>query len=209
MLMDFLLIDSLTPEEVIDRVSVDGLENIDSALARGRGAIIALPHMGSWDMSGSAAGALGYPVSAVAEHFPGSLNDAVVRTRGRFGLKVVMLGRAAIRSITQALQANEVVALLCDLEQGPGVEVSFFGRRSVVPGGPAALAIKTGAALIPAYQYMTVPGRHHVHVDAALTWPEGETKEGLMQKVISRFEDFIRRRPDQWYAFRPIFRAEG
>src|SRR6202035_1930195 len=105
----------------------------------------------------------------------------------------------------QALQANSIVALLCDLEQGPGVSVRFFGRRSVVPGGPAAIALKTGAALLPACQYASSPGRYHVHLDPVLTWSAGETKEGLMQRVVMRFEDFIRERPDQWYAFRPMF----
>src|ERR1700688_4994085 len=210
MLTDFLLMGSLTPEELMQRVTIDGLEHVDAALAKGRGAIMAVPHMGSWDMAGSYAGALGYPLAAVAERFPGSLNDAVVRTRQRFGLSVIALGRSAVRGITQALQANTVVAPLCDLEQGPGVTVRFFGRRAVVPGGPAAIALKTGAALMPACQYATSPGRHHVHLDAPLTWAPGETKEGLMQRVVTRFEDFIRERPDQWYAFRPMFtRAEG
>lgn len=209
MLLDFMLIGSLTPEALLKRMSVDGRDNLDAALASGRGAIMAVPHMGSWDMAGAYAGALGYPIAAVAERFPGSLNEAVVRTRSRFGLNVIMLGRAAVRSITQALEANSVVALLCDLEQGPGVDVRFFGRRVVVPGGPAAIALKTGAALLPACQYMVAPGRHHVHLDPAISWPAGTTKEGLMQLVISRFEDFIRARPDQWYAFRPIFKNEG
>jgi lauroyl/myristoyl acyltransferase len=206
MLLDFVLIGSLTPQELLKRMSVDGRENLDAALAAGRGAIMAVPHMGSWDMAGAYAGALGYPISAVTERFPGSLNDAVVRTRSRFGLNVIMLGRAAVRSITQALQANGVVALLCDLEQGPGVDVRFFGRGAVVPGGPAAIALKTGAALLPAYQYTVSPGHHHVHLDPAISWPTGTTKDSLMQRVIDRFEEFIAARPDQWYAFRPIFR---
>jgi lauroyl/myristoyl acyltransferase len=209
MLLDFMLIGSLTPDELLKRMSFDGREDLDAALAKGRGAIMAVPHMGSWDMAGACAGALGYPISAVAERFPGSLNDAVLRTRSRFGLNVIMLGRAAVRSITQALEANGIVALLCDLEQGPGVNVRFFGRRAVVPGGPAAIALKTGAALLPAYQYTVSPGRHHVHLDPAISWAPGTTKESLMQKVISRFEEFIRSRPDQWYAFRPIFKNEG
>ena len=209
MLTDFLLLGSLTREELIKRMTIDGREHLDAALAKGRGAIMAVPHMGSWDMAGSYAGALGYPISAVAERFPGSLDDAVVRTRQRFGLNVITLGRSAVRGITQALQANAIVALLCDLEQGPGVTVRFFGRQSVVPGGPAAIALKTGATLMPACQYVTSPGHHHVHLDPPLTWASGETKEGLMQRVVGRFEDFIEERPDQWYAFRPMFtRAE-
>jgi lauroyl/myristoyl acyltransferase len=208
-LIDFMLIGSLTPDQLLKRMSLDGRENLDAALAQGRGAIMAVPHMGSWDMAGAYAGALGYPISAVTERFPGSLNDAVVQTRSRFGLNVIMLGRAAVRSITQALEANSIVALLCDLEQGPGVDVRFFGRRAVVPGGPAAIALKTGAALLPAYQYMVSPGRHHVHLDPAVSWPAGTTKESLMQRVIGRFEEFIKARPDQWYAFRPMFKNEG
>jgi lauroyl/myristoyl acyltransferase len=208
MLMDFVLMGSLTPDELKERVTLDGREDLDAALARGRGVIMAVPHMGSWDLAGSYGGAVGYRISAVAERFPGSLNDAVVQTRQRFGMNVIMLGRSAVRALTQALRDNHVVALLCDLEQGPGVEVQFFGRRAIVPGGPAALALKTGAALMPANQYATAPGRHRIHVDPPLSLGEGESKEHVMQRVIDRFQDFIRERPDQWYAFRPMFSAE-
>ncbi|HEY1455926.1 MAG TPA: hypothetical protein VGG31_05475 [Candidatus Dormibacteraeota bacterium] len=205
MLMDFLLMGGLSPDELLRRMTIDGRDNLDAAIARGRGAIMAVPHMGSWDMAGSYAGALGYRISAVAERFPGSLNDAVVRTRQKFGLNVITLGRSAVRGITQALEANSIVALLCDLEQGPGLSVRFFGRRATVPGGPAALALKTGAALIPAYQFATAPGRHHVHLDPALSISENDTKESLMQRVVERFEAFIAEHPDQWFAFRPMF----
>jgi len=186
-------------------MSNDGLEHIDTALDRGRGVIMAVPHMGSWDMAGSYGGALGYRMSAVAETFPGSLNDAVVETRRRYGLHVITLGRSAVRAITEALRANRVVALLCDLEQGPGVDVRFFGRRAVVPGGPAAFALKTGAALLPATQYAVAPGRYHVHIEPSLEVDAAETKETVMQRVIGRFEEFIKERPEQWYAFRPMF----
>jgi lauroyl/myristoyl acyltransferase len=205
MLMDFLLLGSLSPEDLRRRMSYDGREHLDAALAEGRGVIMAVPHMGSWDMAGSYAAALGYPVWAVAEKFPGTLNDAVVATRQRFGLNVITLGRSAVRAITDALAANSVVALLCDLEQGPGVEVRFFGRRAVVPGGPAAFAIKTGAALVPAYQYASAPGRYHVHLDPAMHVEPSDSKESLMQRVVGRFEEFIKERPEQWYAFRPMF----
>jgi KDO2-lipid IV(A) lauroyltransferase len=205
MLADFVLLGSLEPDELLRQITFEGLEHVDAALAKGRGAIMAVPHMGSWDMAGSWAAAKGYSVSAVAERFPGSLNDAVVRTRQRFGLNVIPLGRSAVRAIADALRSNGVVALLCDLEQGPGVDVRFFGRRAVVPGGPAALAIKTGAALFPSYVYSAGPSRYHVHLDPSLSWPATETKESLMQRVVARFEDFIKERPDQWYAFRPMF----
>src|SRR5258708_5683468 len=108
MLVDFVLMGSLTPKELIERTNVDGREHLDAALARGRGVIMAVPHMGSWDVAGSYAAALGYQISAVAERFPGSLNDAVVQTRQRFGFSVIMLGRAAVRALTDPLNANPI-----------------------------------------------------------------------------------------------------
>jgi phosphatidylinositol dimannoside acyltransferase len=205
MLIDFLLIGTLSREEILARMTTDGREHIDEALHAGRGAIMVLPHMGSWDMSAAYAGSLGYPLLAVAERFPGSLNDEVVGARTRIGVKIVILGRAAVRAITEQLQANGIVALMCDLEQGPGVTVDFFGRRAVVPSGPAAFALKTGAALLPVYQYVSGRGRYHGHIDPPMAYEATETKEALMQRVIHRFEEFIRGHPDQWYAFRPMF----
>src|SRR3989449_10466408 len=111
MLADFLLIGSLTPQELLQRMSYDGRENLDAALAGGRGAIMAVPHMGSWDMAGACAGALRYPISTVAERLPRSPNDEGIRTRKRFGVNVIMLGRAAGSSITEALDCNGLVAL--------------------------------------------------------------------------------------------------
>lgn len=207
MLMDFLLIGSLSSAELAERVTVEGIDHLEAAVARGRGAIMAVPHMGSWDMAGAYGATLGYPMWAVAEKFPGTLNDAVVATRQRFGLNVITLGRSAVRAVTGVLQANGVVALVCDLEQGPGVRVSFFGREATVPGGPGAFALKTGAALLCGCVYATGPGRYHVHVDPAMLVNEGDTKETVMQRVIERFAEFIKERPDQWYAFRPIFSA--
>src|SRR5665213_2224429 len=209
MLVDFLLMGSLTKQEVIERTDIGGREHLEDALARGRGVLLALPHMGCWDNTGSYGGALGYPIVAVTGRFPGSLNDAVVRTRERYGLQVLVVGRPAVREIIQALNANRMVGLVCDQEEGPGVEVKFFGRRALVPAGPASLALKTGAALMVGYQYMTPAGRHHIHLEAPLSWPDGETKENLMQRIVHRFEAFIRERPDQWYAFRPMFKPIG
>src|SRR5260370_27291577 len=196
-LMDFLLLGGLGPAELLERVTVDGRHHLDSALADGHGAILAGPHMGSWDVSFSYAGALGYRAVAVTDRFPGSLNDAVVRSRERFGVKVIMPGRAAVRTLTAALQSNGVIGLVCDLEHGPGVEVKFFGRRAIVPSGPAALALKMGAPLMPVCQHTTSPGRHHIHIDPPMNLGEDESKESVMQRVINRFQDFMRERTDQ------------
>lgn len=207
MLADFVLIGSLGPEELVSRMSVEGREHLDTALAAGKGVLMAVPHMGSWDMGGSYAGALGYRIAAVAERFPGSLDRAVVESREALGLRVIPLKRAAVRAITDELAANGIVALLCDLPQGPGVEVEFFGRRAVVPSGPGAFAARTGAAVLPSTVWRSSPGQYHVHIEPALQPPDPgrQAARELMQQVVAHFERFIRARPDQWYAFRPMF----
>ena len=210
MMADFLLVGGLSGDEVRHRLSVGGREHADRALAAGRGAVLALPHMGSWDFAGALASMWGYRILAVADAFPGSLNQAVVETRSLHGLDIVPSGRSAVRAINQALDRNQVVALVCDLPHGPGVEVRFFGRRAVVPSGPAAIACKRGAPLIPAYCRRSGSTGYHIHVDPPIELEPGEGcsgKEGtrrLMQKVVERFESFIRQHPDEWYAFRPI-----
>ena len=206
MLTDFVLLGSLRPEEVLERVEVDGLPLLDEALSRGRGLILALPHMGSWDMAGAYGAAVGYPMIAVAERFPGSLDAAVVRNRHRFGVNVIALGRSAVREVREALSANKVVCLACDLQQGPGVEVSFFGRRAIVPAGPAAFALKSIAPVLLVHSYASGPGSYHAVVEKAPEWPSGESNQRAMQSIIDCFETYIRARPDQWYAFRPIFK---
>ena len=211
MLADFFLVGDLSPEDVLSLIVAEGVEHLTEAVDAGRGAILALPHMGSWDMAGALAGVLGMPISAVADPMPGSLDDEVVRSRSTHGLRIIPLGRNAVRAIYQVLDAGGVVALLCDLPHGPGPEVRFFGQRATVPGGPASIAIRRQCRIVPAYVRRVTGSRYQVHVDPPLEPPPQRGKEEerrLMQTVIERFEGFIRQHPDQWYAFWPLFQPQ-
>lgn len=208
MLLDFTRIASLSRPEVEQRVTYSGTEHIDRALERGRGAILALPHMGSWDMVGSAAGVLGYDIHAVAEKFPGSLDDAVVHGRQTLGLKVIPLGRSAVPKLIAVLESNAVAALLTDIAHGGGVEVEMFDRRVTFAAGPASLALRTGAALLPVAVWSTGPSHYHGHVEPELIHEASGNRKAdikaLTQRLARVFERFIRAHPDQWYAFKPI-----
>jgi KDO2-lipid IV(A) lauroyltransferase len=212
MLADFLLMGSLTPEEVRSMVTITGREHVTAAVERGRGTILALPHMGSWDLAGSIAGIWGYRIAAVAETFPGSLNDVVVETRSLHGLEIIPLRRSALRAINAVLDENGMVALLCDLPHGPGIEVRLLGRRAMVPSGPAAIACRRGVPILPVYSRRSESGGYHLHVDPPIEPPDPQrcrSKEAVaevMQQVMDRFDVFIHAHPDQWYAFRRILR---
>ena len=214
MVADFLLIGSLAPEELPGRLAIDGAEHANRAARAGEGGILALPHMGSWDFAGALGTMLGYRLSAVAEAFPGSLDEAVVETRSLLGLDIIPLGRAAVRAINQRLDQGQLVALLCDLPppRGAGVEVSFFGKRAVVASGPAAIAIKRRVPLLPVFSRRDGPGHYRVHVDPPVELPDVEAvgrkdaPAAMMQRLMERFEGFIRAYPEQWYAFKPMLR---
>src|SRR5207237_113492 len=80
-----------------------------------------------------------------------------------FGMNVVALGPDVAAQVVRALKANHIVALLCDRDiGGAGVDVEFFGERTTLPAGPATLALRTGAALLPTAVYYR--GRGHLGV---------------------------------------------
>ncbi|HVA93085.1 MAG TPA: lysophospholipid acyltransferase family protein, partial [Chloroflexota bacterium] len=129
-----------------------------------------------------------------------------VEARQEFGLRVIHLGRAAVRTIGEELRKNGIVALVCDLPQPPGVEVEFFGRKAMVPSGPGSLAIHHRAPVITARVRMAGEGRYAVHVDPPLDLA-GLDRQGIMQQVIRRFETYIRESPEEWFAFKPLFQG--
>lgn len=210
-LFDFTRLASMTRAEVGERVTVAGEHHIDRALERGRGAVLALAHMGSWDLAGAYAGSvLGYDVYAAAEPFPGSLGEAVLKGREHFGLKVVPVDRRLVRRAGEILGRNGVFCLLTDVPHGGTVEVTMFEHRVALGVGPAALAQRSGAGLLVVLMWSTGPGRYHLQVEPELTYEtSGDRRQQvaeLTQRVAQILERGIRAHPDQWFAFRPLVR---
>jgi KDO2-lipid IV(A) lauroyltransferase len=212
MLADFLLMGSVDPKKVHELVSIEGRANVDAAAALGRGVILAMPHMGSWDVAGPLAPMHGYRLLAVADPFPGTLDEAVHETRAAHGLEIAPFGRSAVRRINEALDRHSLVALLCDLPHGPGVEVELFGKRATVPSGPAAIALKRGTPLLPACAWRSGLSGYQVVIEGPIAPPAAGDGRGrdavtaMMQALVRRFEVFIRAHPEHWYAFRSILR---
>ena len=108
----------------------------------------------------------------------------------------------------RALQANDIVCLLCDRDlAGDGVEVEFFGERTTLPGGPATLALRTGAPLLPAAVYFTASDGHHGVVRPPST-PSAQRRlrddvARITQDLADELEVLIRRAPEQWHLFQP------
>ena len=185
---------------------------LQEAWQPGRGVIIATAHFGNWDMAGAFI-AHHAPLSAVAETFSDAqLNQLVQGQRQEKGMQIIPMESSA-RRILRILQQNEIVALVVDRPVAPheGVAVNFFGRTTYVPSGPAMLAIKSGAAILPGYIWYGERGRWHGRFFAPI-FPrpckrdeQEQEVQRLIQYIYDTLEIMVREWPTQWYMFRPFW----
>jgi KDO2-lipid IV(A) lauroyltransferase len=151
----------------------------------------------------------GHKLLAVVEPIePPELFDWFADQRNAFGLEVVPLGPDVSSRVLRALRDNRLVCLLCDRDlTGDGIEVEFFGERTTLPAGPATLALRTGAALLPVATYFRPHRGHHARVLP----PVPVAREGRLREDIARitqalahdFETLIREAPEQWHLLQP------
>jgi lauroyl/myristoyl acyltransferase len=201
---------AVDPDVIESRMHVEsGYEYLVEGMAAGKGVVLALPHLGRWEWGGAWLNLQGFPMTAVAETVnPPQLYDWMVAQRQALGLTIVALGPDASGVLLRTLRSGGLVGLLCDRDLvGNGVEVEFFGERTTLPGGPATLALRTGAVLLPTAVYGG-PGRHHT---AVILPPVPTERTGRLRADVTRvtqqvahdLERLIRRAPEQWYLFQP------
>ena len=200
--------------EHIDAVA-EGTHHLEAALERGRGAIIALPHTGNWDVSGVWLVHRFGTFATVAERLkPESLYDRFVEYRESLGFEILPLtggARGPLDVLRERLRENKVVCLLSDrdLSRG-GVEVQFFGEPARMPGGPAVLAATTGAALLPATLWFTDNGWGQ-RIEAEVPVTEGRLRDqvpALTQAVAGAFEKSIAAHPADWHMLQKLWLAD-
>jgi phosphatidylinositol dimannoside acyltransferase len=197
--------------EELDRgLTLEGFEHVEESLARGVGPMLVLPHLGSWEWCAYwLTRVRKVPVTAVVERVePPALFDWFVEFRERIGMEIVPLGPDAGRSIVKAIKEAHVIALLCDRDiAGGGTEVTFFGETTTLPSGPAVLALRTGAPLIPTGVYDQGGGHHHAIVRPPIPADRrGSFRDDvarITQAMAVELEGLIRRAPEQWHLLQP------
>ncbi|HVA71156.1 MAG TPA: phosphatidylinositol mannoside acyltransferase [Acidimicrobiales bacterium] len=203
---------ALAKATVDERFTIaEGLEHLRRGKERGRGVIIALPHVGSWEWGGAFLDSLGLGMTAVAEELnPPELFEWFKEKRESIGIRIEALNEHVGSVLLRTLREGGVVGLLCDRDlQGNGVEVEFFGERVTMPAGPATLALRTGATLVAAACYAG-PGHDHfavvtppVEVERTARLREDVTR--VTQLIATELEGLIRRAPEQWHVLQPRF----
>lgn len=210
---DLFRLPSLSRQELLAYFEGHGVEHLAAAYARGKGVIIVAPHLGSYNLVPSYVSSLGYPIVAVVEHIRDpQLHDYFFRLRANQGVQLLTTGPEDVRSIVRALRAGKVVMMLADRTVGTtsSDEVIFFGERTRLPAGPALLARRTGAALLPAHAYRVGNTR-----SIAVALPEMQLPESIgtpeqrraadTQAVAHILEKMILVAPDQWDILQPVW----
>ena len=204
-------LNDLSFEELKSRLTFDGGENIDRAKQSG-GAILVVPHIGNWDAPGWYA-AKSWGLAVVVEVIrPRRLFERFVEYRRQLGMTVIPLlrGGDCTGKCIEAIKNGEAVALVSDRDlSGSGIPVTMFGRTTKLPPGPAIIALRTGASILPALTLQVGKGRWHCSVGAPIYSGAGpETPEKIaeiMQAVATAFETVVLKAPEQWHAWSPYW----
>lgn len=204
-------------QRLLDGMHTEGpFDTAFATLRAGRGIVFALPHMGNWDQAGAWMAAQGTgSVTTVAERLkPESLYEKFLAFREGLGIQVLPAtgGARPFGVLAQRLRAGSIVVLVADRDMtGSGQEVEFFGERTKMMAGSAALAIQTGAALMPVVLWFTDSGwgvRIGDEIPVPATGTRKEQMAAMMQQVARFFEDGIREHPADWHMLQPVFLAD-
>jgi KDO2-lipid IV(A) lauroyltransferase len=167
--------------------------------------------MGNWESAGLRAAAEGARVLAVAEALPNErIVDWFTRMRNMMDIDIVIARKGArvTRGLVERLRSGGTIALLCDRDlKGRGIPVTLFGEETTMPAGPASLAERTGAHLVPVGCYFEPRAGNRFIVYPRMEVPDLPTKEervaALTQELAGVIEEIVQRAPEQWHLIVP------
>ncbi|MFC9549529.1 phosphatidylinositol mannoside acyltransferase [Rhodococcus sp. NPDC056960] len=189
---------------------IEGQIHLDAAKEAGRGAILALPHSGNWDMAGVWCAQHWGALSTVAERLkPESLYQRFVAYREGLGFEIFPLSggeHPPFVELSARLRDNGIVCLLGERDLAKkGVPVTFFGEPTRMPAGPAKLAIDTGARLLPVHCWFT-DGGWGFRIDPPIDTTAGV--DAATQALAARFEANISAHPEDWHMLQPLWLSD-
>ena len=202
----------LSPDDFERLVVVEGWEHLRRATALGRGLIFVSIHFGNFELGGARI-ADEIPLNVIADDLANQrLMDLLIGNRAHKNINIHSPSGAA-RKVLRALRRNEMVGLMMDL--GPrtlafdNVRASFFGMPTMFPAIAANLARVSGAPIVVAAVVRerdnTFRGMALAPIFVDRTAQAAQEIERATQAIARGLEEFVRRWPDQWYIFRPMW----
>jgi KDO2-lipid IV(A) lauroyltransferase len=184
--------------------SVEGWEEIEDVMAKGRGAVLVTGHIGNWELAGSYVAARGIPLDAIVRGMANPLFDAYINhTREAIGMTVVH-DSDAVRRTPRSLRAGRAVAFVAD--QGvmglASTFVPFFGRPAKTPRGAAVFALRFDVPVVFVVALRNPNGRYRIIVER-IEAPQTGDRERDVDAIVARFtqhlEKWVRAVPAQYF----------
>ena len=201
LLLELIKFGTISDEEILARVDVDGEEHVRQAYQQGRGVLFFTGHFGYWEMIAIAFSLRVAPVSVLARPLDNPYLHAMLeRIRTRSG-NAVIYRQGAVRKVFRELEANHGVALLIDQHMHTdAVYVDFFDRPAATTSALAALALRTGAAVIPTFALPLPGGRYRLVLERPVPPPvnDPDAIHTFTQRCTDVLEMYVRRDPHLW-----------
>jgi KDO2-lipid IV(A) lauroyltransferase len=202
-LMEFSAFAHLTKAEMLDLVTVEGLENFDRVHKEGKGGVLTSGHLGNWELIAATLSALDRPIHGlIGQQSNTRVDDVMNDLRRRQDIPLITKS-VALRKVLQVLKAGEFVVMLADQDaRKSGVFVEFLGRPASTVRGPALFAIRSRCPVLPTF-VARVGTKHRLIIEApiypATTEDEDEQVRDLTQRYTDRLAAHIRERPEEYF----------
>jgi len=203
LLVALLKFATLSPEEMLARVEIDGEERARAAYAQGKGVLFVTGHFGFWELQALVHAVRVEPVSVIGRALDNPLlNRLLEEIRQRTG-NTVIYRKGTLRRILRTLQAGHGVAVLIDqhIMSPEAIYVDFFERPAATTSAIAALAIRTGAPVVPVFALPLAGGRYRLIYEHAVDAPRGTGETAIReftQRCTDVLEMYVRRDPHLW-----------
>lgn len=200
---DLFRLPTLNDETINRLVTIKGWENVETALAKGRGLVMTSAHLGNIEMVLYALRLRGLSITIPVERLePPELFHYISALRMSKGLKLIPVD-GPLLELVRALKNGHVVGLAGDRDiTQSGRVVDFFGYPARLPDGHLRLALKTGAPVIVGFSRRNSDHTYQTCFLPAYNLPsEGSTEERLaagMRFIVAAMEKAIRQHPEQW-----------
>ena len=203
LLMVLLKFSTMRPSRMLARVEFEGDERVAWAHAQGRGVLLFTGHFGYWEINALVHALAMQPMAVLARPLDNPLLHALLESVRRSTGNSVIYRRGAIRRVLRALADNQAVAILIDqhIQTSDAVYVDFFNRPAATTSALAAIALRTGAPVVPVFALPLPGGRFRMVYEHPVDPPRADDPDAIReftQRCTDVLEMYVRRYPMLW-----------
>jgi Kdo2-lipid IVA lauroyltransferase/acyltransferase len=203
LLMVLLKFSTMRPHRMLAHVEFEGEERVVAAHAQGRGVLLFTGHFGFWEINALVHALAMQPMAVLARPLDNPLLHDLLESMRRSTGNAVIYRRGAIRRVLRALSENQAVAILIDqhIQTSDAIYVDFFNRRAATTSALAALALRTGAPVVPVFALPLPRGKFRMVYEHPVDPPRADDPDAILeftQRCTDVLEMYVRRHPELW-----------